>query len=64
MDNPPSILYKYFPPERIDAFLGSNLRFSPLSAFNDPFEGQPVITALVSEGTLKKSILDGLPAAL
>jgi Protein of unknown function (DUF2971) len=61
---PPSVLYKYFGPERLDAVTESKLRFSPLSAFNDPFEGRPDITDLAPEGTLEKAVWDGLPAML
>lgn len=64
MYRPPSVLYKYFGPERLDAVTESKLRFSPLSAFNDPFEGRPDITDLAPEGTLEKAVWDGLPAML
>lgn len=64
MYGPPAILYKYFAPERVDAVTGSKLRFSPLSAFNDPFEGRPEITDLAPEGALEKAVWDGLPALL
>jgi hypothetical protein len=35
---PPSILYKYFPPERVDVIEGTAVRFSPPSQFNDAFD--------------------------
>jgi hypothetical protein len=35
------LVYKYLPPERISYFLDENLRFSPPSALNDPYEGIP-----------------------
>lgn len=64
MYRPPSVLYKYFGSERLDAVTESRLRFSPLSVFNDPFEGRPDITDLAPEGALEKAVLDGLPAML
>lgn len=64
MYGPPAILYKYFAPARLDALTESKLRFSPLSAFNDPFEGRPDITELAPEGALEKAVWDGLPAML
>jgi len=38
-------LYKYFPPERVDFFASHLVRFTPPSAFNDPFDTKPVISA-------------------
>jgi hypothetical protein len=35
---PPAILYKYLPPERIDVLENQELRFSPPSKFNDTFD--------------------------
>jgi hypothetical protein len=34
----PEILYKYFPPERVDVLEGMSLRFSRPSEFNDTFD--------------------------
>ena len=42
---PPSILYKYLPPSRIDVLLRKRIRFSPPEDLNDPFESRPVIHA-------------------
>jgi len=53
----PSRLFKYFPPERIDGLLNQELAFSPLSAFNDPFEGKPEITGLSDASYFKKEML-------
>jgi len=61
---PPAILYKYFAPERFDVVTESKLRFSPLSAFNDPFEGRPNITDLTPDGAMERAVWDGLPAML
>ena len=35
---PPSVLYKYCPPARIDIFENFAVRFSPPSEFNDTFD--------------------------
>lgn len=42
----PRFLYKYFAPDRVDALDRALVRYSPLGAFNDPFEGRPEITVL------------------
>lgn len=41
MINQPSILYKYFPPARIDVLENLEVRFTPPKEFNDPFEFLP-----------------------
>lgn len=38
-----SLLYKYLPVERVDVVENMNIRFSPLSSLNDPFESRPLI---------------------
>ena len=35
---PPAVLYKYFPPERLDIFQTFQVRFSNPAAFNDVFD--------------------------
>jgi len=42
-DNPPGTLYKYFPPERIDALGSLELRFSPPTEFNDTFDTHSLV---------------------
>jgi hypothetical protein len=37
------MLYKYFPPERVDVLEKLKIRFSPLQSLNDPFEQTPLI---------------------
>lgn len=44
------------PPQRVDALANARFRYSPLSAFNDPFEGRPDITALSPEPELKATL--------
>lgn len=36
--DPPKILYKYFPPERVNFIQTQEIRFSPPSEFNDTFD--------------------------
>ncbi len=56
---PPKILYKYFPPERLeDVLVKRLLRFSPPSVLNDPFDVHPFVSmggverlrALIAQG--------------
>ncbi|MGJ7512696.1 DUF2971 domain-containing protein [Variovorax sp. GT1P44] len=42
----PHRLYKYFAPDRVNALDDAMLRYTPLCAFNDPFEGRPDISQL------------------
>ena len=49
MESLPPTLYKYFGPDRINVLQNCLLRYSPLGAFNDPFEGQPEVTSLTTE---------------
>lgn len=44
------ILYKYFPPERVDVLHDLKIRFSQPAIYNDPFELRPVVISLVTEG--------------
>ena len=60
----PSRLFKYFPPERASILRDCEIAFSRLSAFNDPFEGNPDITSVGAGGQLLAKVADGLPAAL
>lgn len=53
---PPSSLYKYFDPDRISFLDNLLVRYSPLGAFNDPFEGRPSVTSLMNRTELKDSI--------
>ena len=60
---PPS-LYKYFGPERVVSIGSNKLRFSALSAFNDPFEGRPEIKGIATTATLRNEISSRLPKSL
>lgn len=61
MESSPATLYKYFGPDRVDVVASGLLRYSPLGAFNDPFEGQPEITSLTTEAGARASLSEILP---
>jgi Protein of unknown function (DUF2971) len=54
----PRLLYKYLSPARVDFLSSGMLRFTPLGAFNDPFEDRPEITQVLTETELADSIED------
>lgn len=60
----PKSLFKYFPRDRIHSFASCCLRFSPLSAFNDPFEGRPEIRGFIANEKLQQRVYDSLPQEL
>lgn len=43
------VLYKYFPPERIDVLQDLRIRFSQPRIYNDPFELRPVASSAITE---------------
>lgn len=47
------ILYKYFPPARIDSFQDCLIRFTQYGDFNDPFELNPHITKLAEKKEIR-----------
>lgn len=47
-------LYKYLHPDRLDILREGMIRFTQPSAFNDPFEMNPHIEAIVSEGYIER----------
>lgn len=51
----PCVLYKYFPPERIDVLYDRRIRFTPPVEFNDPYDSSPS-TENVERSRLKKSL--------
>jgi hypothetical protein len=61
MDSSPPILYKYFGPDRVDVLTRGLIRYSPLGALNDPFEGKPEITSLNTEVGTRDSLNAILP---
>jgi len=48
----PKYLFKYFPPGRIGVLKSGLVRYSPPSAFNDPFDGRPGIAEYASDEEL------------
>ena len=54
----PARIYKYFGPKGdvIDSLIQGLLRYTPLGAFNDPFEGRPGITGLHGDPQMLKSL--------
>lgn len=56
MDSLPRVLYKYLAPQRLDVVAKRLLRYTPLGAFNDPFEGRPYISALAPEGEARETL--------
>lgn len=52
----PRRLYKYFVPDRVDCLESATLRYSPLCAFNDPFEGRPDISELTPADELLSAL--------
>jgi hypothetical protein len=45
----PRVLYKYFPPERVDVLQNGRLRFTQPVVFNDPFECSPAFLDFAPE---------------
>ncbi len=45
----PEHLFKYFQPERIDVLTTGLIRYTPPSAFNDPFDGRPGVATYASD---------------
>lgn len=60
----PTSMYKYFGPERLDALRNRMVRYSPLGAFNDPFEGRPEILSLTSSEQAKELLQGIFPEAV
>lgn len=54
----PSRLYKYLAPDRATVLSQRLLRHTPLSAFNDPFEGRPEITRIMSDEAAAELVHD------
>jgi hypothetical protein len=56
----PRRLFKYFTADRASLLTTAFLRYSPLGAFNDPFEGRPEITGLVERADFDRMVDDAL----
>jgi hypothetical protein len=64
MKSVPSSMFKYFGPERLDVLKGCMVRYSPLGAFNDPFEGRPEILSVTSPQQAKETFQAVIPEAI
>lgn len=60
----PERLFKYLAPSRIGILSDRLIRYTPLGAFNDPFEGRPEIKALASQETALSSFAAAIPSEL
>jgi len=59
---PPSRLFKYFAPERTSVISEALVRYTPLGAFNDPFEGRPDITTIALPNRARNEIESIVPS--
>lgn len=60
----PERLFKYLSPTRIGILSDRLVRYTPLGAFNDPFEGRPEITGLASKEAALASFAAAIPGEL
>lgn len=60
----PKKLFKYLAPSRIGVLSDRLVRYTPLGAFNDPFEGRPEIKALASKEAALSSFAAAIPGEL
>jgi len=51
----PRVLYKYFPPERVDVIQNGRLRFTQPVVFNDPFESSPAFLELAPKQMMDRA---------
>jgi hypothetical protein len=60
----PERLFKYLAPSRIGVLSDRLIRYTPLGAFNDPFEGRPEIKELASQEEALSSFAAAAPSEL
>ncbi|WDS37333.1 DUF2971 domain-containing protein [Pseudoxanthomonas sp.] len=60
----PERVFKYLSPARIGILSDQLVRYTPLGAFNDPFEGRPEITQLASNEAAVASFAAAIPSEL
>lgn len=60
----PERLFKYLAPSRIGVLSDRLIRYTPLGAFNDPFEGRPEIKGLASQEAALSSFAAAIPGEL
>lgn len=63
-DDAPERIFKYLAPSRIGVLFDRLLRYTPLGAFNDPFEGRPEIRGLASQEAALSAFEAALPSEL
>lgn len=63
-DPSPERLFKYLAPSRIGVLTDRLIRYTPLGAFNDPFEGRPEIKGLTSQDAAVSFFAAAIPDAL
>lgn len=63
-DGAPERIFKYLAPSRIGILFDRLLRYTPLGAFNDPFEGRPEIRGLASQKAALSAFAAALPSQL
>lgn len=56
LEDIPRRLYKYFAPDRVESLDNGMLRYTPLCAFNDPFEGRPDVSDLTPPHDFLKAL--------
>lgn len=60
----PERLFKYLAPARIGVLTDGLVRYTPLGAFNDPFEGRPEITGIASNEVALSAFAEAIPTEL
>jgi hypothetical protein len=64
LEDPPPLLFKYRPPERVDTLSDLVVRFTQPSALNDPFELLPVFEAILPEQQLADALKPSLSSVI
>lgn len=57
-------IFKYLAPERINVLSEQLIRYTPLGAFNDPFEGRPEIRGFASDEEALSHYASAIPSEL
>ncbi|WP_334078839.1 DUF2971 domain-containing protein [Microbulbifer sp. M83] len=60
----PERLFKYLSPARIGILTDQLIRYTPMGAFNDPFEGRPEIKGVASNEATLSSFAEAIPGEL
>jgi hypothetical protein len=56
MQQPPAVLYKYYPPERLDFFETMQVRFSSPSQMNDTFDSHFLVPSRLLKNRAEPAI--------